>query len=169
MAADQNTHASRDHAATPDTQPTTMINLRYVALMLDLADRFDDDPQFSGALLSAGVARTRDEGQQPATPADTRLELAHDLRAKAFAAFTQHAEKHGEASPISLFQGLTTEELVAKMTEFMRQDHGPLLDLVEMIRQVRVPFGMLSTMIGRPYSSTLAQRGLGYVIASTTN
>jgi hypothetical protein len=32
MAADQNTHASRDHAATPDTEPTTMINLRYVAL-----------------------------------------------------------------------------------------------------------------------------------------
>jgi hypothetical protein len=32
MAADQNTHARRDHAATPDTQPTTMINLGYVAL-----------------------------------------------------------------------------------------------------------------------------------------
>jgi hypothetical protein len=33
MAADQNTHARRDHAATPDTQPTTMINLGYVALV----------------------------------------------------------------------------------------------------------------------------------------
>jgi len=34
MAADQNTHPSRDHAAAPDAQPTTMINLRYVALLL---------------------------------------------------------------------------------------------------------------------------------------
>jgi hypothetical protein len=35
MAADQNTRPSHDHAATPDTQHTTMINLRYVALGLD--------------------------------------------------------------------------------------------------------------------------------------
>jgi hypothetical protein len=32
MAADQNTHASRDHAAAPRTRLTYMINLRYVAL-----------------------------------------------------------------------------------------------------------------------------------------
>jgi len=32
MAADQNTRASRNHAAAPDTKPTTMINLSYVAL-----------------------------------------------------------------------------------------------------------------------------------------
>jgi hypothetical protein len=35
MAADQNTHTRRDHAATPDTRPTTMINLGYVALGQD--------------------------------------------------------------------------------------------------------------------------------------
>jgi len=152
------------YAAVTETQPGTP---EVFARMLDLADRFDDDPQFSGALLSAVVARTRDEGQEPATPADTRLELAQDLRAQAFAAFTQHAERHGDASPIRMVQGLTTEDLAAKMLEFMRQDHGPLLDLVEMIRQVRVPFGMLTTMISRPYSSTLAQRALGYFIAGT--
>jgi hypothetical protein len=38
MAADQNTRASRDHATTPGTQPTPMINLRYVALGLDRAE-----------------------------------------------------------------------------------------------------------------------------------
>ena len=154
------------YAAVVETQPGTP---EVFARMLDLADRFDDDPQFSGMLLSAVVARTRDEGQEPATPADTRVELAQDLRAQAFAAFTRHAERHGEASPIRMFQGLTTEDLLVKMTEFMRQDHGPLLDLVEMIRQVRVPFGMLATMISRPYSSTLAQRALGYFIAGTGN
>ena len=154
------------YAAVTETQPGTP---EVFARMLDLADRFDDDPEFSGMLLSAVVARTRDEGQEPATPADTRVELAQDLRAQAFAAFTHHAERHGDASPIRMFQGLTTEDLAAKMLEFMRQDHGPLLDLVEMIRQVRVPFGMLTTMISRPYSSTLAQRALGYFIAGTGN
>jgi tetratricopeptide (TPR) repeat protein len=154
------------YAAVVETQPGTP---EVFARMLDLADRFDDDPQFSGMLLSAVVARTRDEGQEPATPADTRVELAQDLRAQAFAAFMRHAERHGDASPIKIFQGLTTEDLVAKMTEFMRQDHDPLLDLVEMIRQVRIPFGMLTTMISRPYSSTLAQRALGYFIAGTSN
>jgi len=34
MAADQNTRTRRDHAASPDTQPATMINLGYVALRL---------------------------------------------------------------------------------------------------------------------------------------
>jgi hypothetical protein len=32
MAADQNTHVSRNHAAMPNTQHTLMINLRYMAL-----------------------------------------------------------------------------------------------------------------------------------------
>ena len=55
------------------------------------------------------------------------------------------------------------------MTEIVRQDHGPLLDLLEMIRQGRAPLGMLSTMLGHPYSFMLAQRGLGYFIAAASN
>ena len=55
------------------------------------------------------------------------------------------------------------------MTEIVRQDHAPLLDLIEMIRQGRVPLGVLSTMLGHPYSFTLAQRGLGYFIAAASN
>ena len=94
-----------------ETQPGTA---EVFARMMDLADQFDDDPQFSGMLLSAVVARTRDEGQEPATPADTRMELAQDLRAQAFAAFTRHAERHGDASPIRIFQGVTTEDLAGQ-------------------------------------------------------
>ena len=140
------------------------------AQALDLADRFDDDPQFSGALLSAVIFKTRDEGQEPATPADTRPGLASDLRARAFAALGSHAERHGDASPFKIIQAPGgPEELLAKMTEIVRQDHGPLLDLLEMIRQGRAPLGVLSTMLGHPYSSTLAQRGLGYFIAAAGN
>jgi hypothetical protein len=137
---------------------------------LDLADRFDDDPRFSGALLSAVIGKTRDEGQKPATPADTRPEMANDLRARAFAALGSHAERHGDASPIKIIKAPGgAEELLAKMTEIVRQDHAPLLDLIEMISQGRAPLGVLSTMLGHPYSFVLAQRGIGYLIAAASD
>jgi tetratricopeptide (TPR) repeat protein len=140
------------------------------ARALDLAHRFDDDPQLSGALLSEVVAKTRDEGQEPATPADTRLEVSGDLRAKAFAAVASHAQRHGDASPFMIIEASGgAEELLAKMTESVQHDPGPLLDLVEMIRQSRAPQGMLATMAGQPYSFTLAQRNLGYFIAAASN
>ena len=140
------------------------------AQALDLADRFDDDPRFSGALLTAVIAKTRDEGQEPATPADTRPEMASDLRARAFAALGSHAERHGDASPIKIIQAPGgAEELLAKMTEMVRRDHEPLLDLIDMIRQSRAPLGVLATLLGHPYSFTLAQRGLGYFIAAASN
>ena len=90
--------------------------------------------------------------------------MAHDLRARAFASLRAHAERHGEASPFKVIQA--PEELLAKMTEIIRQDHAPLLDLLEMTHQGRIPLGALSTMLGHPYSFTLAQRGLGYFIAA---
>jgi hypothetical protein len=141
--------------------------MRSYARMLDLADEFADEPKFSGALLTAVVARTRDAGDEPASPADQRPEISEDLRAKAFAALNDHVARHGEDSPVKLIQGATPEELVKKMTDLMRRDDAPLIELVDMIRQVRVPIGTLATSIGRPYSSVLAQRGLGYFIAST--
>jgi tetratricopeptide (TPR) repeat protein len=145
-----------------DTRPG---NTGIFARMLDLADQFDDDPQLSGFLLSMVISRTRDEGQEPATSADARPELGKDLRAHAFAALESHAQRHGGISPNQVITGTSPEELVAQMTELMREDHGPLIDLTEMIRQATVPLGMLATMTRRPYSSTLAQRGIGYYIA----
>jgi hypothetical protein len=38
-----------------------------------------------------------------------------------------------------------------------------------MIRQSRAPVGVLATLLGHPYSFTLAQRGLGYLIAAASN
>jgi tetratricopeptide (TPR) repeat protein len=140
------------------------------AQALDLADRFTDDPQFSGALLSTVVRKTRDEGQEPATPADTRVGLASDLRARAFAALAAHAERHGDASPFRVINAPGgPEELLAQMTEIVRQEHGPLLDLLDMVRQGRAPLGVLSTMLRQPYSAVLAQRSLGYFIAASGN
>jgi hypothetical protein len=55
------------------------------------------------------------------------------------------------------------------MTEIVRRNHEPLLDLIDMIRQSRAPLGVLSTMLGLPYSFTLAERGVGYLIAAASN
>ena len=140
------------------------------AYALDLADRFDDDPQFSGALLSAVITKTRDGGQEPATPADNRLAVAGDLRAQAFAALAAHAERHGDASPFRVIQvPEDPQEFLAKMTELVRREHRPLLDLLDMIRQGRAPLGVLTTMLREPYSSTLAIRGVGYFIVAAGN
>jgi tetratricopeptide (TPR) repeat protein len=141
------------------------LNTRDYARMLELADKYSEDPHFSAALLGTIVSRTRSEGQLPENIADVRPELSSDLRRQAFEALDDHVERHGDDSPIKIIQAPTTEELVAKLAHYIQRDETPLLDLVEMIRQIRVPFGLLATSIKRPYSSSLAQRGLGYFIA----
>jgi hypothetical protein len=132
--------------------------------MIDLADRFDDDPIFSGALLSAVVGRTRDATGDAASAIDPRTPLSDELRGQAFAALASHVERHGTESPFQVIEAATTEELIAQMTEMMRRDESPLIEMSEMIARVRAPLGMLATMIGRPYSSTLVQRHLGYFV-----
>jgi tetratricopeptide (TPR) repeat protein len=134
--------------------------------MLALADQFSDDPQLSGALLTTVIGRTRDEQEEPATPADSRQTLPGDLRAAAFDALNKHVERHGDQSPFTVLQAPTTQELIVQMTDLMRRDTEPLVELVEMVRQARVPLGLLATASQRPYASTIAQRPLGYYLAT---
>jgi len=135
------------------------------ARMLDLADEYQGDPQLSAALLTAVTTRTRDAEDEPATPADERSAIDGDLRAAAFAALHTHVERHGDDSPIKILHAPTSEDLRAQMTDFMRRDDSPLVELVELIRQARLPLGMLSTAAHRPYASTVASRPLGYFIS----
>jgi tetratricopeptide (TPR) repeat protein len=136
------------------------------ARMLELADTFADDVELSAALLTTVIGRTRNTEDEPATPADQRAVLDGDRRAAAFAALQAHVERHGEQSPIKIVEAPTPEDLIAKMTELARRDDGPLIELSEMIRQARLPLGMLASAVGRPYSSTLAMRPLGYFISA---
>jgi len=135
------------------------------ARMLDLADEYQENPQLSAALLTAVTTRTRDAEDEPATPADERPAIDGDLRAAAFAALHTHVERHGDDSPIRILQAPTSEDLRAQMTDFMRRDDAPLVELVELIRQTRLPLGMLSMAAHRPYASTVASRPLGYFIS----
>lgn len=146
------------------TQPT--LTAHTYAHMLELADIFADDVELSAALLTAVITRTRDAEDEPATPADQRTVLDGDRRAAAFAALRAHVERHGDRSPIKIVQAPTSEDLIIKVTELARRDDGPLIELTEMVRQARLPLGMLAYAAGRPYSSTLAIRPLGYFITA---
>ncbi len=134
--------------------------------MLDLADEFATNAQLSAALLTTVITRTRDEEDEPASTVDQRPVLEHNLRAQAFAQLQEHIERHGDETPVRVLAGDTPEALVAQMTAMMRRDNQPFVEAVEMVRQARLPFGFLSLMARRPYSSTLAERPLGYSLAS---
>lgn len=136
--------------------------------MLDLADQFSDDAQLSGALLTTVIMRTRDEQDGPATPADSRLTLPDELRAAAFVSLQAHVERHGEQSPFRVVHAPTQQELIEQMTAVMRRDTEPLVELLELVRQARLPLGLLASAGGRPYASTLAIRPLGYYLATAS-
>jgi len=133
---------------------------------LDLADQFAEDAQLSASLITAVVTRTRDAEDEPASPADRRLVLDASVRARAFEMLQAHVSMHGQATPIQVLTGETPEALIAQMTDFMRQDNRPLIEVVEMVRQGRLPLGFLALMAHRPYSATLAERPLGYLLSS---
>lgn len=136
------------------------------ARMLELADVFADDVELSAGFLTAVINRTRGAEEEPATPADQRTTLEGTRRAAAFAALQDHVEQHGDQSPIKMLQAPTTEGLIAKITELVRRDEAPLMELAEMIRQARAPLGMFASAVSRPYSSTLASRPFGYYVAA---
>ncbi|MFC4375104.1 DUF4365 domain-containing protein [Nocardia halotolerans] len=136
------------------------------ARMLQLADTFAAEAELSAGLLTAVITRTRDADDELATPVDQRPILDRDRRAAAFAALDAHVERHGDRSPIKILQAPTSEDLIAQMTDLTRRDERPLIELVQMIRQARLPLGMLALAAGRPYSSTLATRPLGYFISA---
>jgi tetratricopeptide (TPR) repeat protein len=134
--------------------------------MLDLADDFKDDAQLSAALLTTVITRTRDEADEPASPADERLVLDDHSRATAFSMLQAHIGKYGDETPIKALTAETPEALIAQMTALMRRDNEPLIEAVEMVRQARLPLGFLSLLARRPYSSTIAERPLGYLLTS---
>jgi tetratricopeptide (TPR) repeat protein len=146
----------------------TTLPVHYYTRMLDLADQFADDAQLSGSMLGMVIGRTRDEEDEPATVVDARTTLPGEQRAAAFASLQTHIERHGEASPFRVLQAPSTEELIALMTEFMRRDPEPLLVVTELVRQARVPLGLLAAASSRPYASTLALRPLGYYLATSS-
>ena len=146
-------------------QQATLPTAAY-ARMLDLADQFADDAELSAHLLATLTLRTRDVEDEPASLQDNRPALPGDIRAAAFAALQKHIERHGEDSPIRVIEAPTTEALIAQMTDMMRRDDAPLIELTEMARQARLPIGVISSAIGRPYSSTFAQRPLGYYLSA---
>jgi tetratricopeptide (TPR) repeat protein len=146
----------------------TTLPVRHYSRMLDLADQFADDAQLSGAMLGMVISRTRDEEDEPATVVDARATLPGEQRASAFASLQAHIDRHGDASPFRVLHAPSTEELIALMTEFMRRNPEPLVVATELVRQARVPLGLLAAASSKPYASLLALRPLGYYLATSS-
>ena len=142
------------------------LTVNWCRRMLDLADQFAEDAELSAGLLTAVITRTRDAEDEPASPADQRLVLDGDLRAAAFSMLQKHIDVHGDETPIKVVTADTPDALIAEIANMMRRDNEPLIEAVEMVRQLRLPIGFLALLARRTYSSMLAERPLGYLITS---
>ena len=139
------------------------------ARMLDLADRFGDDPQFSGMLLSAVVARhaTRAKSRpHPLTrawnwPRISGPRHSPPSRGTPRGTATQAPSGCSRGFPPRTSWPRCSSSCARITVRYWTSSRGSA--------RCGSPFGMLATMISRPYSSTLAQRALGYFISGTSN
>jgi tetratricopeptide (TPR) repeat protein len=150
---------------------------------LALANRFSDDVALSSALLGHIVFLTRSvEESDRSTPrrsvdgtgresvdadtGDARTVVNPELRKQAFAALTEHAERHGAASPIRLVSS-SPDELISQVeNEFASRDTSHLREIVDAVSSGRAPAGLISAKTGRSYAVTVLQSALGLSVAS---
>lgn len=158
-----------------------------------LAERFDDDPQLSTALLGHIVFSTHGVGDDETGSVTTeqsdideldelddaeleeRRALAQDsvpgdLHRRAFELMGKLVEKHGDRTGIKVLKGTDTDDLVGRMVETLKnasQVDAELADLVGLVRACRVPLGFLAGVMRRGYATLVIQRAMGVLVAGS--
>jgi len=155
-----------------------------------LAERFDDDPQLSTALLAHIVFSTRGVGDDRADSVTTEqsdmeeldeLELEErralaqgavpgDLHRRAFELMGKLVAKHGDSIGIRVLEGTDTDDLVGQMVETLKtasQADAVLADLVALVRASRIPLGFLAGAMNRGYATLVIQRAMGVLVAGS--
>lgn len=158
-----------------------------------LAERFDDDPQLSTALLGHIVFSTHGVGDDETGTVTTnqsdidklaelddaeleeRRALAQDsvpadLHRRAFELMEKLVAKHGDRTGIQVLKGTDTDDLVGQMVETLKtasQVDAALADLVELVRASRVPLGFLAGVLNRGYATLVIQRAMGVLVAGS--
>lgn len=158
-----------------------------------LAERFDDDPELSAALLSHIVFSTQGVGDGEAASAistrnvvdeldgldETELEerralaqdsVPGDLHRRAFELMERLVAKHGARTGITVLSGTDTDAVVGQVVETLKhasQAHTKLKDLVEMVRASHVPLGLLAGAVNRGYATLIIQRAMGVLVAES--
>lgn len=158
-----------------------------------LAERFDDDPQLSTALLGHIVFSTHGVGDDETESVTTeqsdideldelddaeleeRRALAQDsvpgdLHCRAFELMGKLVAKHGDSTGIKVLEGTDTDDLVGQMVETLKaasQIDAVLADLVALVRASRVPLGFLAGVMNRGYATLVIQRAMGVLVAGS--
>jgi tetratricopeptide (TPR) repeat protein len=155
-----------------------------------LAERFDDDPQLSTALLGHIVFSTHGVGYDETglvsreqsdidelddAELEERRALAQDsvpgdLHRRAFELMGKLVEKHGYRTGIKVLKGTDTDDLVGQMVETLKiasQVDAELADLVGLVRACRVPLGFLAGVMSRGYATLVIQRAMGVLVAGS--
>jgi tetratricopeptide (TPR) repeat protein len=155
-----------------------------------LAERFDDDPQLSTALLGHIVFSTHGVGDDETESVTTeqseldelddaeleeRRALAQDsvpgdLHRRAFELMGKLVEKHGDSTGIKVLKGTDTDDLIGQMVETLKnasQVDAELADLVALVRASRVPLGLLAGVMNRGYATLVIQRAMGVLVAGS--
>lgn len=164
-----------------------------------LAERFQDDPELSTALLSHIVFVTHgvknDESPQGDPDIDPTVQVGADdadleelddadlerrralaqesvpgeLHRRAFQMMDELVHRHGDRTGIRVLRGTSenlAEELIAELKR-QAESQQALHQLVEQVRESKVPLGFAAGVFRRGYTSTVVQRALGYLVASS--
>lgn len=161
-----------------------------------LAERFDDDPKLSTALLGHIVFGTRSvgDGETESTTTeqgdideleeleelddaelDARRALAQDLvpgelHRRAFRLMEKLVAEHGERTGIQVISGTDTDELIGQMVKTLKdasKADAALADLVKLVRASHVPLGLLAGVMNRGYATLVIQRAMGGLVAGS--
>ncbi|MGI8330374.1 DUF4365 domain-containing protein [Actinomadura scrupuli] len=144
-----------------------------VAQGLALASRFEEDNEFSGAVLLHIISTTRsvedksndeDSGIDELS-ADARSVVQSDLRRKAFAALNAYADLHADSTIIQRLN-LSPEQLIEHFyQEFSNRDYGLIRELIRKVGLGAMPLGMLALAGNKSYALTILERAVGVQVA----
>lgn len=173
-----------------------------------LAERFDDEPELSTALLShivfithgvsndeAGTEGDAHDGDSNSASSidaepeglggaeleeldDAELErrralaqeaVPGELHRRAFQLMDELVKRHGDRTGIRVLRGTDeglAEQLIGQLKDQAESQYA-LRELVDQARESQIPLGFVAGVFHRGYTSTVVQRALGYLVASS--
>ena len=141
-----------------------------------LAQRFIDDARLSTALVTAIVTRTHGvDGADEDDDLRQRRLAAQDavpgeLHKQAFQLIQELIARHGDATGLRILEGEDETDLLDRMMEQLKEaaaaDEGKK-EIAELVRQGRVPVGLLARVVHRSTATLEAQRALGARLAAS--
>ncbi|UFN44549.1 DUF4365 domain-containing protein [Nocardioides okcheonensis] len=141
-----------------------------------LAQRFIDDARLSTALVTAIVTRTHGVGNPDEDDDLKQRRLAAqdavpgELHKQAFELIQELIARHGDATGLRILQGEDETDLLDRMMVQLKEAAEAdevKKEVAELVRQGRVPVGLLARVVNRSTATLEAQRALGARLAAS--